>query len=171
MNRIAGNAGDVRRRNVRRQYVPIVSTVAACLFNVLPIVVSSPLIPDFAFLVLIAWRLLRPEIWTVTTALPLGLFNDLIAGHPLGQSVILFTVAFLAFDLADSRALFRDYWMDWFFASLAILFYISGGWFVAYVMGSTAEFSVMLPQLVASILAFPLVARIVLTLDRWRLSR
>jgi rod shape-determining protein MreD len=171
MNRIAGNAGDVRRRNVRRQYVPIVSTVAACLFNVLPIVVSSPLIPDFAFLVLIAWRLLRPEIWTVTTALPLGLFNDLIAGHPLGQSVILFTVAFLAFDLADSRALFRDYWMDWFFAALAIFFYIAGGWIIGLMMDAHMRFAVLFPQLALSILAYPVVARIVLALDRWRLTR
>ncbi|HEV2748661.1 MAG TPA: rod shape-determining protein MreD, partial [Allosphingosinicella sp.] len=83
----------------------------------------------------------------------------------------LWTITFLAFDLLDSRVLFRDYWMDWFFASLAILFYIFGGWLVSYVMGSTAEFSVMLPQLVASILAFPVVARVVLALDRWRLVR
>jgi rod shape-determining protein MreD len=171
MSRIALTRGDVRLKTLRRNYVPIGSTIIACSLVILPVVVSSPIVPDFAFLVLIAWRLLRPEMWAATIALPLGFYNDLIAGHPIGQSMALWTLTFLAFDLLDSRVLFRDYWMDWFFASLAILFYISGGWFVAYVMGSTAEFSVMLPQLVASILAFPLVARIVLTLDRWRLTR
>lgn len=171
MNRIAGSPRDVRLRNVRRQYVPILSTIAACLLDLLPIVMSSPLIPDLAFLVLVAWRLLRPEMWTATAALPLGLFNDLVAGHPLGQSMALWTIVFLAFDLADARALFRDYWMDWFFAALAILFYVAGGWLIARAMGSFIAFDVLLPQLALSILGYPLVARVVLALDRWRLAR
>ena len=69
MSRIALTSGDVRMRDFRRQYVPILSTIAACLLSLLPIVVSSPIVPDFAFLVLIAWRLLRPEMWPSTTAL------------------------------------------------------------------------------------------------------
>src|SRR3546814_14962257 len=77
----------------------------------------------------------------------------------------------LAFDLLDSRVLFRDYWMDWFFAALAILFYVWSGWLIGQLMGSSVAFAVMAPQLGASVLAFPLVARIVLGLDRWRLSR
>ena len=70
MSRIAFNSGDVRRSYIRREYVPIVSTILGCLLALLPIVVSSPIIPDFAFLTLIAWRLLRPEMWSATTALP-----------------------------------------------------------------------------------------------------
>lgn len=171
MSRIALTHNDVRMVGWRRRYVPIGSTLAASLLTLLPVVVSSPIVPDFAFLTLIAWRLLRPEMWAATTALPLGLLNDLLAGHPLGQSMALWTIVFLAFDLLDSRVLFRDYWMDWFFASLAILFYIWGGWLIGRLMGSTAEFVVLVPQLIASVLAFPLVARIVLALDRWRLSR
>ena len=171
MSRIALTSGDVRRKNFRRRYVPLLSTLVACMVALLPIVVSSPIIPDFAFLTLIAWRLLRPEMWSATTALPLGLFNDLVSGHPLGQSMALWTIVFLAFDLLDSRVLFRDYWMDWFFAALAIVFYVSAGWMVGHLMGSSTHYGVMLPQLGASILAYPLVARVVLSLDRWRLSR
>ncbi|MGS1017557.1 rod shape-determining protein MreD [Allosphingosinicella humi] len=171
MSRIALTRADYVRKELRRKYVPIASTVLACLTVLLPIVATAPLVPDFAFLVLIAWRLLRPEIWSTTTALPLGLFNDLIAGHPLGQSMALWTITFLAFDLLDSRMLFRDYWMDWFFAALAIAFYVTGGWLIGGMMGSTIDLAVLLPQLGASILAFPLVARLVLALDRWRLSR
>lgn len=171
MSRIALTQADVRRKAFRREYVPILSTIFACLLALLPIVVSSPVMPDFGFLVLIAWRLLRPELWSPTIALPLGLFNDLVAGHPLGQSMALWTIVFLAFEVLDSRVLFRDYWMDWFFASLAILFYVFGGWYIGQLMGNGAGFSVMLPHLGASILGYPIVARIVLTLDRWRLSR
>lgn len=171
MSRIALTQGDVRRSAMRRKYVPIASTIIACALVLLPIIVSSPLIPDLAFLVLIAWRLLRPEMWSATTALPLGLFNDLVAGHPLGQSMALWTITFLAFDILDSRLLFRDYWMDWFFASLAILGYVFAGWWIGRLMGSGADFMVMFPHLIASILTFPIVARLVLGLDRWRLSR
>jgi rod shape-determining protein MreD len=171
VSRIAASRADVRLHHARRRYVPIVTTILACLLALLPIVVSSPLIPDFAFMVLIAWRLLRPELWTATTALPLGLFNDLVAGHPLGQSMALWTITFLAFDMMDSRLVWRDYLIDWLAASLAILFYTLGGWYIGRLMGSQIDFLIMLPQIGLSILAFPVVARIVLALDRWRLSR
>jgi rod shape-determining protein MreD len=36
------------------------------LLDLLPIVATWPIVPDFAFLVLIAWRLLRPEMWRPT---------------------------------------------------------------------------------------------------------
>lgn len=171
MSRIAGSSRDVAFSNASRTYVPILSTILACLLTLLPIVVSSPFIPDFAFLVLIAWRLLRPELWNAYVALPLGFFNDLVAGHPLGQSAALWTATFLFFDFLDSRMVWRDYWMDWLLAAVAITAYAFGSAYVARTMGSTAGFSVMAPQIAASILTYPIIARIVLGLDRWRLSR
>jgi rod shape-determining protein MreD len=171
MSRIAGSSRDVAILGLRRQAVPVTSTLAASLLDLLPIVASWPIVPDFAYLVLLAWRLLRPEMWQAHVALPLGLFNDLVAGHPIGQSMALWTLTFLVFDLIDSRVGWRDYWMDWFFAALAILFYTFGGWYVARLMGSATLFSVMLPQIGVAIFAYPLVARLVIDLDRWRLAR
>lgn len=171
MSRIALTTGDVRRKALRRQYVPILSTIAACLLALLPIVVSSPVVPDFAFLTLIAWRLLRPEMWSATTALPLGLLNDLIGGHPIGQSMALWTITFLAFDIMDARVVWRDYLIDWLAAALAVSFYIVGGWYIGRMLGNRIELIVLLPQIGLSILAYPLVARVVLAIDRWRLSR
>lgn len=171
MSRIAFNSADVRRRTFRREYVPILSTIIACMLSLLPIIVSSPVIPDFGFLVLIAWRLLRPEMWAPTVALALGLFNDLVAGYPLGQSMALWTTFFIIFDIVDSRVLFRDYWMDWLIASVVIAAYVFADWYIGTLMGNQAGFHVMLPHLGASILAFPIVARLVLALDRWRLAR
>lgn len=170
MSRIASSSRDVAISDWRRRRVPVLSTVAAGLLALLPIVATAPLIPDLAFLVLLAWRLLRPEIWTAVTALPLGAFNDLVAGHPLGQSMALWALLFLALDFVDSRVAWRDYWMDWLIAAAAILFYAAGSWYVARLMGNAAEFNVMLPQIIAGVLTFPLVARLVLSLDRWRLS-
>ena len=157
--------------NARRQLVPIVSTLAACLLDILPVVANRPLVPDFAFLMLIAWRLLRPEIWSAQIALAFGLFNDLVAGHPLGQSMALWTAIFLLFDLAESRSGWRDYWTDWLFAGFAILLYAAGQWYVARMMDSRIDFVLLAPQILLALLSYPLVARIVLSLDRWRLSR
>lgn len=171
MSRIAASRTGAAFKSARVRYIPIVSTLAASLLAALPIVAGAPLVPDIAFLVLIAWRLLRPELWAAYVALPLGLFNDLVAGHPLGQSMAVWTIVFLAFDLVETRLVWRDYLMDWGFATLAIIFHTLAGWYVARMMGSAAHFSILLPQIGLAILAFPLVARIVLALDRWRLSR
>lgn len=171
MSRIAGSGRDIALWSLRRSWVPIGSTVAASFLHVLPIVATTPLVPDLAYLMLIAWRLLRPEMWAAQLALPLGLLNDLLAGDPLGQSMALWTMTFLAFDLIDSRAGWRDYWMDWMFASISILLYTAATWWIARLMGSRIEMVVLAPQLALSIVAYPLVARLVVTLDRWRLSR
>lgn len=171
MSRIALTSHDMRMKRVRRFYVPLATVVAAIFLSLLPMVASAPLIPDFAFLVLIAWRLLRPEMWSARTALPLGLLNDLVAGHPIGQSMALWTTAFLLLDLVDSRAIYRDWWMDWLLAAVLVMFHTFGGWYVGALMGNRAEFAVMLPQAALSMIAYPIVARMIVGLDRWRLTR
>ena len=171
MSRIAGSTGEVARRDMRRRFVPVGSTMAASLLALLPFVPGAPLVPEISLLVVIAWRLLRPEIWPAHMALGLGLFNDLVAGHPLGQSVALWTMIFLVLDYVDSWLGFRDYWMDWVIAAAAILFHAAAAWYIAALMGSPIAFAVLMPQAVAGVLCYPLVARLVLGLDRWRLSR
>ena len=171
MSRIASSGRDVAISDFRRRWLPNGTVLAAGLIHLTPVVTTGPYVPDFAFLTLIAWRLLRPEIWTAGSALGLGLYNDLVAGYPLGQSMALWTILFLLLDFVDSRTAWRDYWMDWLFAAAASLFTIAGGWYVARLMGSQVVFEVMLPQIFLSILAYPLVARLVLACDRWRLAR
>jgi rod shape-determining protein MreD len=171
VSRIAGSRSAVAMRDYRRRFVPVVSTMAASLLALLPIVAEAPLVPEMAVLVVIAWRLLRPELWPAHFALGLGLFNDLVAGHPIGQSVAAWTLIFLGCDYIDSWLGFRDYWMDWLIAAAAILFYSAATWYIGVLMGGGIAFGVMLPQLGVAILVYPLIARIILGLDRWRLSR
>jgi rod shape-determining protein MreD len=170
MSRIAGSGTEVAIRDLRRRFVPFLSTAAAILFALFPIVMTAPLVPDIGFLVLLTWRLLRPEIWPAQMALGLGLFADLVSGHPLGQSMLLWTVIFLAFDYIDSRLGFRDYLMDWLLAAAALAFHSFGVWYIALLIGSESAFTIMLPQLALSILAYPVAARLVLALDIWRLG-
>ena len=171
MSRIAGSSTEVAIRDFRFRFVPLLSTLAAIALALTPVVMEAPLIPDFGFLVLITWRLLRPEIWPARLALGLGLFNDLVAGHPLGQSMLLWTATFLMFDVIDARLGFRDYLMDWLIAAGALFLVALGTWYIALLMGSDVRFMVMLPQIGLSILAYPIAARLVLALDRWRLAR
>ena len=91
--------------------------------------------------------------------------------QPLGQSMALWTATFLACDLLDSRSGWRDYWLDWLFASAIIALYDAGEWRIAGWMGSRIPFQVVLPQLVLAIFCYPLVARLIVALDRWRLAR
>ena len=171
MSRIAGSSAEVALHEFRRRFVPLLSTIAAILLALLPIVAAAPLLPDFGFLALITWRLLRPEIWTPRMALGLGLLSDLVAGHPLGQSMLLWTATFLAFDLIDIRLGFRDYWMDWLIAAGALILHGVGAWYIALLMGADVRFAVIVPQVGLSILSYPVAARLILALDRWRLGR
>jgi len=171
MSRIAGSDAELAVFDFRRRYVPLLSTVVAILLALLPIVATSPLLPDFGFLMLITWRLLRPEIWTPRMALGLGLFADLVAGHPLGQSMLLWTTVFLVFDLIDARLGYRDYWMDWLIAAATLILHTVGTWYIALLMGSDVLFSVLAPQIGLTIVAYPVASRLVLLLDRYRLLR
>ena len=136
--RIAPSETRVAWWGIRRQWVPLVSTLAASLLKMLPVVATIPVMPDFAALILLAWRLIRPEMWQAQMALPLGLFNDLVGRQPLGQSMFLWTAAFLAFDLIDARSGWRDHWMEWFFASLALAFFVYGDWAIAWLQTHTS---------------------------------
>lgn len=171
MSKIAGSETEVAIRDLRRRFVPLVSTVAAMLMSLLPIVTNALWIPNIGFLILITWRLMRPEIWPAQVALGFGLAADLISGAPLGQSMLLWTLIFLGMDYADRLLGVRDYWLDWLLAAAAIAFHSFGIWTIALLMGAKVSPWLMVPQLCLTILAYPLAARIILRLDRWRLAR
>jgi rod shape-determining protein MreD len=151
--------------------VPPASVIAGMLLSALPIVAEIGWFPDFGFLMLIAWRLLRGDVWPSWWAAPMGLLSDLITGSPVGLSVVVWTASMLALDLLDRRTLWRDYWIEWVLAALLILFAESAQWQVAAWMGAGVPFSFMLPPVLISIAAFPLAAWVAGWLDHWRLGR
>ena len=152
-------------------YVPAVTVLATSLLNALPIVSTAGWFPDFAFLALIAWRLLRSDVWPAWWAAPLGLFNDLATGNPIGLSISVWTAAMLALDLTDRRTQWRGYWLEWVLAALLLLGNEAAEWRVAQIMGASLPFISILPPLVISVLAFPVAAFMVSRIDRWRLCR
>jgi rod shape-determining protein MreD len=153
------------------RFVPAFSVMIASLLTALPIISTSGWYPDFGFLVLIGWRLLRSDAWPAWWAAPLGLFNDLVTGHPVGLSIAVWTAAMLLLDLADRRTMWRGYWLEWIFAALMLLANEAAEWRVAQIMGASLPFKSVVPPLLISILSFPIVAWLVSRLDRWRLGR
>jgi rod shape-determining protein MreD len=151
--------------------VPAFSVLLASLLTALPIISTSGWYPDFGFLVLIGWRLLRSDAWPAWWAAPLGLFNDLVTSHPVGFSIALWTAAMLLLDLADRRTMWRGYWLEWILAAIMLLAHETAEWRVAQVMGASLPFKTVVPPLLISILSFPIVAWLVSRLDRWRLGR
>lgn len=151
--------------------IPAASVIAAALLSALPIVTTSGWYPDFGFLVLIAWRLLRSDPWPAWWAAPLGLANDLITGAPIGLSVALWTATMLLLDLVDRRTMWRDYWIEWALAALLLLLDESFEYWVAGLAGPVPPFAHILPPLLISFFAFPIAAWLVGRLDRWRLGR
>ena len=172
MSRIVGSETEVAIRDLRRRYVPLSSTLVAILLGaMLPLVAESPWVPNLGFLMLITWRLMRPEIWPVWAAAAFGLVADLVSGAPLGQSTLLWTAVFLGLESLEAWMGVRDYWLDWGAAAAALLFHSVGVWYIALLMGSDTRYWIMAPQLALSVLAYPIAARLVLALDRWRLAR
>jgi rod shape-determining protein MreD len=127
--------------------------------------------PSFGFLVLLAWRLLRSDAFPTWWAAPLGLFNDLVLGSPVGLSVAVWTAAMLALDIADRRTQWRGYWLEWILAAILLFGQEAAEWRVAQIMGASVPFLTVFPPLVISILAFPVAAWLVARIDRWRLGR
>lgn len=150
--------------------VPAASVIVASLLAALPIVSTSGWYPDFAFLVLIGWRLLRSDPWPAWWAAPLGLVNDLLGGWPIGQSVLLWSATMLLLDLVDRRTIWRDYWMEWVVAAVLLLANAWAQWRIAAFGGAAAHYSAAVPALLISICVFPVVAWVVGKIDRWRLG-
>jgi rod shape-determining protein MreD len=152
-------------------YIPAASVIAASLLAALPIVTSSGWYPDFGYLFLLSWRLLRSDPWPPWWAAPLGFVNDLFTGNPVGFSIALWSATILALDLIDRRTMWRDYWIEW---GLATLFLALDGWLqwrLAAAVGARVPYMAMVPPLLVAICSFPLAAWVVSRIDRWRLGR
>lgn len=157
------------RRRWRTWLLPPLTVVLASMLVAWPAVVSSPWLPPLGLMMLLAWRLLRTDIWPVWAGLPLGLINDLYSGAPIGSAAFTWTAILVVHGFIDQRFVWRDHWIEWGLGALALIFAVlteamlSGGGSLVRVAG------ILLPQLGFSILFMPLVVQFVSLLDKWRL--
>ena len=151
-----------------QQLIPVVSVLLGSLAPLLPIIISTPVIPPVGFMMLLGWRLMRNDLWPVWAALPLGIFDDLFSGAPIGTAAALWTMSFIAIDLIDRRWVWRDHLQDW---AIAVAFVGAYLLLALWLSGGAMPLVLLLPQWGFAALLFPVVARTIVMLDRWRLGR
>ncbi|MBW8785785.1 MAG: rod shape-determining protein MreD [Novosphingobium sp.] len=151
--------------------LPWLTIVFGSLSPILPVIASAPVMPPFGFLFLIAWRQLRPGLLPVWAGAPLGAIDDLYSGQPFGSGVLLWSGAMLVLELIDARFPWRNILIDWTVGAVLIVAYLVLAAVLANAAGGHAPLSVILPQLLTSLLIYPLVERLIARFDRMRLVR
>ncbi len=151
--------------------VPWATILLASLAPMLPIIAAGPILPPLGYVFMLSWRVLRPGLLPMWAGLPLGLFDDLFSGQPIGSGVLLFSVTMIALDFIELRFPWRGFWQDWGVAALFSTIYLA---LTALFSGATIsliQLPLILPQILLTILIFPVVAQLVSLLDRIRLTR
>jgi rod shape-determining protein MreD len=147
--------------------IPVVSVLVGSLITILPLIATFPVLPPLGLMTLLAWRLLRPDTVRIWSPLPFGFFDDLVSGQPLGSAMLLWTVSFLIVDLLDQRLISRDFTQDWVLASGGIGFCLIIGRLIATPLEAHVD-TLLLFQVLASVLLYPFIARLVAWLDAKR---
>lgn len=150
--------------------IPIASVVLSSMVTTLPIFSAEPLLPPFGLLMFLSWRLMRPGLLPVWSGVPFGLIDDLFSGQPFGSAGLLWSLAILTIEVIDSRVIWRDYRQDWLIAALLIPAVLLGGLWSAGLVHAAPEPGLLVPQIIVSILLYPLVVRVCARLDSWRLA-
>lgn len=156
------------RRNDDRSraiWLAPVSVMAGSLVTLLPVVATFPWLPPFGLLMLLGWRLYKADALKVWAAAPLGLFDDLVSGQPLGNSTLLWALCFLIIDVLDTRLVWRDYWQDWLIACGGVGFCLIAGRLITTPLEAHVD-TALLFQVVVSCALYPLFARFCARLDR-----
>ena len=151
--------------------VPWLTVGLASIVQTLPVIAAAPVMPPLGFMVLLAWRQLHPGLLPVWAGLPLGLVDDLYSGQPMGSAMFLWSVAMITLDLIEQRFPWRSYVLDWSVAAGFIAGYLGLAAILAAPPQTLPALQVLGPQLVLSILLFPLSERFIALCDRLRLSR
>jgi rod shape-determining protein MreD len=149
--------------------VPWISVMLGSLVPAWLFMASAPYVPPFGFLTLLAWRQLRPGLLPVWAGLPLGLFDDLYSGQPMGSGILLWSVAMIVLDAIETRFPWRNFALEWLVAAALIVVYVVACLGTANLAGADAPLAVLAPQILLAILVYPVVGRIVAALDRLRL--
>lgn len=153
----------------RRQAVPIFTVMLASMTTLLPLIATAPILPPLGLIVFLAWRALHRNLWLPWMGLPLGLFDDLLSGAPVGTAMVIWTLLLLALDTLDRSFVWRDDRQEWAIAAAAIAMSLLATYAIGGGAHSVYGPLLLLPQMVMAILSFPLAMRLCDRLDRWRL--
>ena len=139
--------------------IPVASVMLGSLCTLVPMLASMPILPPFGLMILIAWRLLHRTMWPIWMPIPLGLFDDMVSGQPIGSAILIWTLGFLALDLVDRRMVWRDQLEEWAIASALLVASLVANLAIANYSGGATPPYLLIPQMAISILLFPATTR------------
>ena len=150
----------------RMRFVPIASVMfASALPLMLPLIANSPVLPPLGLLFFLCWQLLRAEMWPVWIGLPLGLWDDLFSGAPIGTAMGLWTIASIAI-------YWRGFFHDWAIAAASVAIIQSLAALITHPHAATGRvLGLVVPQIIISALLVPLFMRLTGKFDNFRLKR
>lgn len=151
--------------------VPYVSIMLGSLLPFLLMADVMPLVPPLGYLMFLVWRMMRPGLLPLWAGAPLGAFDDLFSGQPFGSAILLWSVTMIVLEVIETRFPWRGFWQDWFTAGLGIVLYIIAAMLATGASLTSHLLIAAIPQIVLAVLLYPLFARFVAWLDRFRLSR
>ncbi len=151
--------------------VPWLSILLASILPSFAIATALPLIPPLGFVMLLAWRMLRPGLLPVWAGFPLGMFDDLFSGQPFGSAIVLWSLTMIILEIIETRFPWRDFLLDWLTAAGLLASYILIGALISGASATWPMFAGLVPQIALSILLYPLLSRFAARLDRFRLMR
>ena len=157
----------------RMRIVPVATVmIASALPLMLPLVANSPVLPPLGLLFFLCWQLLRTEMWPVWIGLPLGLWDDLFSGQPIGTAIGLWTLASIAIHYSSQRIYWRGFLHDWAIAALLIANIQSLAALIVHPDAATGRvLGLVVPQIIISALLVPLFMRLTGKFDNFRLKR
>jgi len=155
---------------IRISALPTLTVVLASMLTAMPFIVDYPILPPFGLLFLLAWRMIQPGHWPLWVGFPLGLIDDMFSGQLFGTSALIWSLVIIMIDSIDRRSPGRDYWQDWMMASVAIIFSLIAAMLLQNFTQNVQLLTILIPQLLLSVLIYPFVIRLISALDRWRLS-
>jgi rod shape-determining protein MreD len=151
--------------------LPFATILLGSLTPVLPLIAAGPVMPPLGYLMFVAWRLVRPGLLPLWVGLPLGAFDDLFSGQPFGSAILLWSLTMLGLEVVEARFPWRGFWQDWAAGAVLIAGYLSLSAMFAGPGIDLLRIPLIAPQLVLSILLFPVIARLAAMFDRVRLLR
>ena len=176
--RSARMRSDSYSRESMRDYSPLLAYtipyLSILLATILPSFVFSsamPFVPPLGFLLLLAWRIMRPGLLPMWIGLPLGAFDDLFSGQPFGSGILLWSSFMIIIEFVEARWPWRGFWQDWFTSSVGSTAYLLAALMVSGTIPNLYHLFAIAPQLLLSVLLYPIIARMVAILDKLRLKR
>ncbi|MBN2971854.1 hypothetical protein JW805_07480 [Roseomonas aeriglobus] len=148
----------------RRSLIAAAVVMVGSLLPIVPIVAVVPYLPPLGLLLLVAWRQRSPDILPVWAGVPLGLWDDLLSGHPLGSAMSLWTLIMLTIDLIDHRLVWRDFWQEWLVAAGAVAGFLIGARLAGTPLRAHVD-TVLLIQILIAIALYPLAAALCAWVD------